>query len=167
MVQGIYQRGSLYSTEATTPSVTTCTCLALLLSSTDGCELHMAMPGVEDDYAAAEIAVETNAFGIISDDSDFLCFQVIAILCSIYSYLNRIPDNCLFQADAISIIIRYRLAFTDGWREGILRTRRRHTRGPRIRYRRLGPLPWYIFRPKERWTRLRPLRFGPLWLGPL
>lgn len=84
MVQGIYQRGSLYSTEATTPSVTTCTCLALLLSSTDGCELHMAMPGVEDDYAAAEIAVETNAFGIISDDSDFLCFQVIAILVFIH-----------------------------------------------------------------------------------
>ena len=39
----------------------------------------MAMPGVEDDYAAAEIAVERNAFGVISDDSDFLCFQVIAI----------------------------------------------------------------------------------------
>merc|ERR1719188_2267345 len=36
----------------------------------------MAEPGIEDDYAAAEIAVETRAFGIISDDSDFLCFQM-------------------------------------------------------------------------------------------
>ena len=82
MVQGIYQRGSLYSKEATNPSVFTCTCLALILSSLDGCELHISMPGVEDDYVAAEIAMETNAFGVISDDSDFLCFQVIAIFIS-------------------------------------------------------------------------------------
>ena len=84
MVQGIYQRGSLFSKEATNPSVFTCTCLALILSSIEGCELHMSMPGVEDDYAAAEIAVDRNAFGVISDDSDFLCFQVTAI----FSYVH-------------------------------------------------------------------------------
>ena len=76
MVQAIYRRGSLYPGEAMTPSVFTCTSLALILSTIDGCEVHMAMPGIEDDYAAAELAVETNAFGVISDDSDFLCFQV-------------------------------------------------------------------------------------------
>ena len=76
MVQGIYRRGSLHSREAKTPSIFPCTCLPLVLSSIDGCEVRMAEPGIEDDYAAAEIAVETRAFGIISDDSDFLCFQV-------------------------------------------------------------------------------------------
>ena len=79
MVQGIFERGSLSMGEAKNPSVFTCTGLALVLSSIGGCEVHMAMPGVEDDYTAAEIAVETNAFGIISDDSDFLCFQVVSI----------------------------------------------------------------------------------------
>ena len=76
MMQGIYRRGSLYWREAKHPSIFPCTCLALVLSSIDGCEVLMSAPGVEDDYAAAEIAVETRAFGIISDDSDFLCFQV-------------------------------------------------------------------------------------------
>ena len=76
-VQGIYQRGSLYPGEAMQPSVFTCTSLALLLGTIDGCEVHMAMPGVEDDYAAAQLAVETNAFGVLSDDSDFFCFQVL------------------------------------------------------------------------------------------
>ena len=78
-VQGIYRRGSLYPGEAKSPSVFTCTSLALILSTIDGCEVHMAMPGTEDDYAAAELAVETNAFGVLSDDSDFLCFQVYYI----------------------------------------------------------------------------------------
>ena len=75
-VQGIYQRESLYPGEAMQPRVFTCTSLALILSKIDGCKVHMAMPGIEDDYAAAELAVETNAFGVLSDDSDFLCFQV-------------------------------------------------------------------------------------------
>ena len=114
-MQKIYQRGSLSPKEATDTRVNICTCLGLILSSIEGCELHMAMPGVEDDYAAAEIAVERNAFGVISDDSDFLCFQVIAIC----TFKSHSLTETKFKVQAYtyrwaSLFIRYRLAFQMG-----------------------------------------------------
>ena len=135
MMQGIYRRGSLHWREAKHPSIFPCTCLALVLSSIDGCEVLMSAPGVEDDYAAAEIAVETRAFGIISDDSDFLCFQVTLRMPCTHAEFSHADVNVGSLSSG-----------TAGWREGVLRTRRQHIRSARVRSSGPGPVPWHSAR---------------------